>query len=309
MKRPTYPLDFSQVALRDVARVGGKNASLGQLFNALKPQGGLPPERLMTERRAGYSAVPFPRMRQLIVDSGRFAQRKHNIRCLVEVDVTKARQLIREHRKKTGTAVSFTAFLIACVGRAVAADKAVHAYRDWRNRLIIFDDVDVLTYIEVEIEAGKFPLAHIVRAANRKTLPEIHAEIRAVQACPERSPSAKQWKYAKWFLVLPSFVRRICYWVFSRNPFAWKKYVGTVCLTAVGMFGAGGGWGIGFSPHTLGVIVGGIGEKPAVVDGKIEVRELLSLTLDFDHDIVDGAPAARFVRQFKELIEGGDVLA
>ena len=37
-------------------------------------------------------------------------------------------------------------------------------------------------------------------------------------------------------------------------------------------------------------------------------RAYLSLTVDFDHDIVDGAPAARFVQQLKELIERGDGL-
>lgn len=35
---PTYTLDFAHLTLEDVPRVGGKNASLGQLFNALKPQ-------------------------------------------------------------------------------------------------------------------------------------------------------------------------------------------------------------------------------------------------------------------------------
>jgi pyruvate,water dikinase len=34
-----YTLDFSQIGMQDVARVGGKNASLGQLFRELKPQG------------------------------------------------------------------------------------------------------------------------------------------------------------------------------------------------------------------------------------------------------------------------------
>lgn len=36
---PAYTLDFDQISLKDLPRVGGKNASLGQLFNALKPQG------------------------------------------------------------------------------------------------------------------------------------------------------------------------------------------------------------------------------------------------------------------------------
>jgi pyruvate, water dikinase len=36
---PIYTLDFDEIGLTDVARVGGKNASLGQLFNSLRPLG------------------------------------------------------------------------------------------------------------------------------------------------------------------------------------------------------------------------------------------------------------------------------
>ncbi len=58
-------------------------------------------------------------------------------------------------------------------------------------------------------------------------------------------------------------------------------------------------------PTSLWVTVGGIGEKPGVVDGQIVMRDSLSLTISFDHDIVDGAPAARFTQRLKELIESG----
>ena len=76
-------------------------------------------------------------------------------------------------------------------------------------------------------------------------------------------------------------------------------------VTAIGMFGKGGGWAIPFGVHTLDVALGGINEKPGAVDGRIEIREYLCLTLMFDHDIIDGAPAARFTQRFKELIENG----
>jgi pyruvate/2-oxoglutarate dehydrogenase complex dihydrolipoamide acyltransferase (E2) component len=76
-----------------------------------------------------------------------------------------------------------------------------------------------------------------------------------------------------------------------------------VGITAVGMFGKGGGWAVPFNVHTLDVALGGIGEKPGVVDGRIEIREYLCVTLMFDHDMVDGAPATRFASRFKELIE------
>ena len=71
------------------------------------------------------------------------------------------------------------------------------------------------------------------------------------------------------------------------------------------MFGKGGGWAVPFGVHTLDIALGGINEKPGVVDGRIEIREYLCLTLMFDHDVVDGAPAARFTQRFKELIEDG----
>ena len=72
------------------------------------------------------------------------------------------------------------------------------------------------------------------------------------------------------------------------------------------MFARGGGWGFGILPfHTLGIAIGGIAERPGVVDGRIEIREYLDLTISLDHDIVDGAPAARFTRQLCELIESG----
>jgi pyruvate/2-oxoglutarate dehydrogenase complex dihydrolipoamide acyltransferase (E2) component len=39
------------------------------------------------------------------------------------------------------------------------------------------------------------------------------------------------------------------------------------------------------------------------MDGRIEICEYLSPTVSFDHDIIDGAPAARFTERFKDLIE------
>jgi pyruvate/2-oxoglutarate dehydrogenase complex dihydrolipoamide acyltransferase (E2) component len=58
----------------------------------------------------------------------------------------------------------------------------------------------------------------------------------------------------------------------------------------------------------LGVTVGGIQTKPAFVNDTVIPREYLSLTLAFDHDIVDGAPAARFAKGLVELIESASLL-
>jgi hypothetical protein len=127
-------------------------------------------------------------------------------------------------------------------------------------------------------------------------------EIREVQERPAHSPQ-------KGGLIdlaprLPRFMRDIFYWALHMNPHWFKKIEGTTLITSVGMFGQGSGWGFGFLPfHTLGLTVGGIAAKPGVVDGNIEIRQILDLTISFDHDIVDGADAARFANTLKGLIE------
>jgi pyruvate/2-oxoglutarate dehydrogenase complex dihydrolipoamide acyltransferase (E2) component len=56
------------------------------------------------------------------------------------------------------------------------------------------------------------------------------------------------------------------------------------------------------------MLVGGIAEKPMAHKGLIALRECLHITLSFDHDIVDGAPAARFGRTFADLVESASAL-
>jgi pyruvate/2-oxoglutarate dehydrogenase complex dihydrolipoamide acyltransferase (E2) component len=251
--------------------------------------------------REAFESQPFRRERGLVVDSLEVGSRRHLIHGLVEVDVTRARARIREHRERTGETLSFTAFLVACLARAIQEHPLVHACRDWRGRLVLFDDVDVVTLIESEIDRVAVP--HIVRAANRRSLAEVHAEIRRIQASPGTSPQ-RSGRLARLAAFSPAWLRRLVLRVLRGNPAWLKRNCGTAVVTSVGQFARGGGWGIGIVPlHTLAVVVGGIAEKPGVVDGRIEVREYLHLTLTFDHDLVDGAPAARFARAFTGLLE------
>ena len=255
----------------------------------------------MKQQHADYQVVPYPKMRRLEAIAYRSVQHKPMIHGLLEVDVTRARARLREHKAITGESLSFTAFLIACLAKAVDEHKAVQAYRKGSKRLILFEDVDVYTPIERNVAGQKQIMPYIIRAANRKTLREIHQEIRTAQV----RDVAKGFKA---FLFLPTFLFRIGWWVLwwlsGRYPQLWKKYWGTVTMTAVGMFGKGAGWGIPIA-GTLMMTVGGIGEKPGVVDGQIAIRDYLSLTISFDHETIDGAPAARFTQRLKELIESG----
>jgi len=259
-------------------------------------------------KNGNYQIIPFPKIRRLMVDGGRMARQKHLIHGLVEMDVTDARRLIRDHKAKTGETLSFTAYIMVCLGRAVDMNKHMQAYRTWREQLVIFDDVDVNTMFEVEVrrrgavatDGHKIIRPHILRAVNKKTLRDIHEEIRAFQS---EHKHGREANFIGWFVLLPAFIRRFFLGMLFKSPHRLKDMNGTVSLTSVGMFGNGGGWGIPVSNHTLQITLGGIAEKPAFVNDQVEKREYLCVTVSVDHDIVDGAPAARFIQRFKELIE------
>jgi pyruvate/2-oxoglutarate dehydrogenase complex dihydrolipoamide acyltransferase (E2) component len=260
--------------------------------------------------QAGYEVKPFPMLQRQQIDWLDLMNRQHTIHALLEVDITDARQSIREYRSKTGEPLSFTAFVVWCVARAVEADKRMHAYRKGRGRLVLFDDVDVTVPVERTVEGTRIPVPYIVRAANTKEPTEIHQEIRTAHG--DAAPQALAMRWLPLWLLLPGFLRRLVWATLLGNPHRRKKVTGTVAVTAVGMFGRAAAWGIPLTSYTLCVTVGGITRKPGVVrdgpgrrDERIEVREYLSLTLSTDHDVVDGAPAARFAAHLKELIEGG----
>lgn len=249
-----------------------------------------------------YTVLPYPRNRLLMVDGGRLGLQKHTVHGLVEFDVTRARETLRQHRVQTGEAISFSAFFLACLGQAIDQDRRMHAYRSWRNQLFIFDEVDVNMLFEVEVAGKKTIRPHILRRVNQKGVCELHEEIWAYQ---KEHQGSQESKFIDWFVRLPGFLRRLFLWVLFKNPRFIKDYYGTVLVSSISMFGTGSGWGIPVPNHTLQLTLGGIAEKPGVVDHRVEVRKVMSVTVSFDHDVVDGAPAARFIQRLKELVESG----
>ena len=152
-------------------------------------------------------------------------------------------------------------------------------------------------------------MGHNILAANRKSYREIHDEIRAEQSEPvPANRGMPDWFRSAMLLPWPlsRLVRAFMAFATRSNPAIRVSASGTVAITAVGMFGKGhSGWGIATTPVSLSLVVGSMALKPAVVEGRIEPREILNLTVLLDHDVVDGAPAARFIKRLVELIEGG----
>jgi hypothetical protein len=254
----------------------------------------------------------FPSFRNPTIDTLNWGRHRHHIPILVEIDVTAAHAAIHALKVKTGTGISFTGWIVKCLAQATSEHKYVHALRNGKRQLVIFDDVDVSMIIERTVTGEKLPMPYIIRKANEKTLAQIHAEIRTAQTSPvevgtvQLGSTQTAW-LMQIFMLLPQFLRDLLFWQpLFRDPFRIKRAMGTVSVTAVGMFGGGGmSWGIPIGIHPLLIAVGGIAKRPGVIDERIAIREYVGMTVMFDHDVTDGAPVARFMRRLQELMTSG----
>ena len=78
---------------------------------------------------------------------------------------------------------------------------------------------------------------------------------------------------------------------------------GTFTITSLGPMDVDAFTPVLNPPEAAILGIGRIQPKPAVVENEVTVRQLLTLSLTFDHRLNDGAPAARFLQRIKQLIE------
>lgn len=217
------------------------------------------------QQHADNLVVPYSKIRCVMAIEFRVSRHMPFIHGLLEVDASRARVRLRDQKARTGKSLPFTAFLIVCLAQAAEEHKTVQAIRPGRKRFILFEDVDVLTSIKRGTTGHSLPMPSIIRTANHKTVREIHHKIRVAQV-QDVAKAAVDFKLVQY---LPTFLFSFFLRMVGRDPRQMKKYVGTVALTSMGMFGKGAGWGIPpGDPPSFWVTVGGMGEKPGVVDGR-----------------------------------------
>lgn len=254
-----------------------------------------------------YEISEFPKARIPTLDFLSLGDNKHYVKGLIEFDVTEGRKKILEHKKNTGEKISFTAWLLKCIGQAASEFKDVHSMMMGKDKIIKFDDVDISIVVEKTINGLKSPMPLVIRKTNKKTIKQINDEIRVAQS--EEVSGATVLgehdikKKVEYYLSLPKFIRRFLIKRRLKDPIKVKQLMGTIIVTSVGMFGNLHGWPIPTTNHPLAFGVGGITKKPGVIDEKIEIREFLAITVLFNHDVVDGAPATRFISRLGELVE------
>jgi pyruvate/2-oxoglutarate dehydrogenase complex dihydrolipoamide acyltransferase (E2) component len=262
----------------------------------------------VTDNIGKYNEFRLPKHRELV---GIFASLapKRPMQALAEFDVTKARAYFTEYKEKTGQNLSFSAWLIKCVAHAIDQYKDVQGFRKGK-KLIVFDDVDVWLTIERKTGSEGKIRAWVVRKANEKTVLQIHQEIRAAQeaqALPDTVTKESEGGASTGpSPSMPSFIVKLGVWRYKRDPFRRKMAQGTVGMTSVGNIvgETSGFWGfpIVSGPFPLWFTIGVISRKPGLVADRIEARDYLPLSVVFDHDVVDGGDAARFLSKLGELL-------
>jgi len=260
--------------------------------------------QINSKKSKGYKSVPVTFNRRAVIASATVTKEKNAIHCITEIDISEPRRLIREHLEKTGERLSFTAYIIACLARVVMDHPLLNSFLKG-SRQIILEDVTVSVLMERNINGENVPEPLGILNAQTKTFKQIHKEIREAQM--KTGTQLGSLTGLAWVRLIPGFLLRSFIRIADRNINMSKRY-GKVCVTAVGMFNKESVWFIPHGTSTVLITVGGISEKVIKTENEIVTHEHLCITASFDHNIVDGAPAARFMKQLSDTISNGDLI-
>lgn len=214
-------------------------------------------------RVEGVRKVIFDRM-------GASAREIARVTLTTEADATRLVELREEINARSGEMkFSFTDFLILLVSRALLKYPYINAtLRD--------DGVHQHAFVNLGVAADteRGLLVPVVRDAHLKGLGEIYSEVRRL------SEAARSGKIA------PDDLRGGTFTITNLGTQEVDAFTPIVNQPEVGILG-----------------VGRIAEKPAAYQGQLALRWMVSLSLSFDHRIVDGAPAGKFLQHVKHLVE------
>lgn len=230
--------------------------------------------RVAARGQGGESRDPGARIEPLSVMRRRIAERmiesrrtSAHVHTLFEVDFSEVEAARATH--PDGTAPSYLAYIARAAAEALAATPVVNASIDGAN---VVHHRQINLGIAVALEEGL--IVPVVRQADRLAVGALDAAIRDLAA----RARAKQ--------LAPEDVAG-----------------GTFTITNPGGFGSLLGMPIINQPQVAILGVGAVEMRPAVVDGAVVARRRAFLTLGFDHRLIDGAVADRFMARVKSALE------
>ena len=213
----------------------------------------------------GYAVRRVPRYRRPVLDRLAGASRRFQVHGLVELDVSEAAARMAQAEPR----VSWTGFLIATLGRAVAQHPEVNS-RKTGNRILTFDRVDVGATVERHWEDRTLLDIATVRDADRMSASAVSALLHETKYGP--GESHRPQGMMRPVLRLPGPLRRTAIRLAGTRPSIAAGFGPAVGVTSLGMFTRGWGWAIPLAPLTVILTVGRVADRPVVRDGQIVVR-------------------------------------
>lgn len=227
--------------------------------------------------------VKMDRMRQMIADHMVFSKHTSpHVTAYVEVDLTdmvnwrnKNKEAFQEkHNEK----LTFTPLFIESVAKAIKDFPMINSTLDGKN-IIVKDQINI--GMATALPSGNL-IVPVIKNADKKRLPELAAEINEL-AVKARDNKLK----------------------------ADDTHSGTFTISNVGTFGSLMGTPIINQPEAAILATGTIKKRAEVIERKtgdtIEIRQMMYLSLSFDHRIVDGYLAGSFLRRIADYMEQFDV--
>lgn len=263
----------------------------------------MPDEEFLTFR--------YPGSRVYTSDTGRIGRDIHYVRALLEVDVTLMLKKIKEIRA-SGVKTSFLAYFLKLLADSVAEHPPINGIQREARIIKVPTNINISTIVEKEVDGVRVPLPLVLHDVNHKTHFNIYEEIAAAvnQSIEDEGDYVLGKDKGQFWLRLaaglPQWLRLFVMRNFIlRSPQRVQKMMGTVIVTSLGTVGRISGWIIPTSMHPLSIGIGSLNKKPAIYNGSIEKRDILHLTIAFDHDVIDGMPALSFVDALVAKMEKG----
>jgi pyruvate/2-oxoglutarate dehydrogenase complex dihydrolipoamide acyltransferase (E2) component len=253
-----------------------------------------------------------PTLRKLSIYGFQAVEGGHYFHALLELDITGLRAELRAARVE-GRGGSLFAFFIKAIATCLGEFPDINSMGDSR-RVTSFDEVDVSVPIEIARGGEVYNKQLVIRDADRKSVARIGAEIEASRTVDDRDKSYLPSPALRALVsALPAFAGRALIRAVMRSHRMVKATSGTTFVTSVSMFTSAPGSVLPYvgGPKASSFAIGSVVKKPVVLRGEIALREIVNVTASFNHDLVDGAPAARFVNRLRELVESeyGGLLA
>lgn len=262
----------------------------------------------MSRYSAEFKELPWPRLREIMIDTLKHGASKKNAHIQTEADITVLSERMKRFMEETRKPFSLTSYILYCYARALNEFKFMQACGMNNKKLTVFDDVDVCSlYDKTKPDGLRIPVAYVFREANRKSLAQLMAENK--RALHDNLMQDKNVKKRAQMVKLPTFIRNILWQKINSNALLNKEAKGTVVLTSVGYaYGSRRGFGFMISPQPCSLAVCSTFSRVCLENSKVYSKLLLGLVITYNNSYIETGYAADFVDYLVKLIERGEGL-